>query len=225
MMNKDVHYHTIPTHLTWERVGPEVGPEVVILDTTTSHTYRLGGDQAAVFLAVASETPPSAKEPRTPGHAEAITQLEALGLVTPPPGLKRRTVVTGMAAGGLATLLLPQAAAAASGSTLPVTTFTFDQAHADFRWSHTGTTLMVFVSGVGLKETDRFSPGDMWTMTLLNAGNKSATSPVVDAAGLTLTFAFPDTAAGSFPVSLTAQLSRNTGVEILQSQEFTIIEL
>jgi hypothetical protein len=215
MTNNDVHHYTVPNHL----VADMVGSEVIVFDTTTDTTHRLTARAADVFLALKRGAPP-------PHNAnDTIQDLATAGLLVPTGGIARRAVVTGIAAGGLVSLTMPHVAAATSThQDLPVTTFGFDTSTSDWGWELSGTNLDIYKLGDGLKETDRFIPGEVWTMTLVNADGRTSTAPVVSSAGpsLTLSFRFPDTQPGSFPVSLTAQLSRNTGTEILQTPEFTI---
>ena len=217
MKNNDVQHYTTPSHIMWEGVGSEV----VILDTTSHTTHRLTGEMAQVFRAIATNTAPPDNAGNTLAH------LADRGLLTPPRGVTRRHVVAGLTAGGIMSLALPPAAAATSSSSLPITSFVFDAAFGDWRWQQQLTTLVIaqFGDDGALKETDIFIPGDVWTVTLINAGGKSTTATVVGPPGadLSLPVQFVNTPAGSYPTTLRVQLSRNTGTEILQSQEFDVI--
>ena len=219
MKNNEVHHYTAPTHLVWE----EVGSEVVILDTTSSTTHRLTGENAAAFRTAATGQPVTAKE---------VAALAKRGFLEPRSPITRRHLMAGGAAGlGLTITSLSLPTVAAASSTQPkqtITAFVFDDAFGDWRWQQVMTTLRIFqdTSGAGLKETDVFVPGDTWTLTLINAGGIQATGVVLGPPNndLTLPFDFPNVTGGSYPTTLTAQLSRNTGTEILQSQEFSIIQ-
>lgn len=206
-----------PPHLVWEVVGSEV----VVLDTTSHTTHRLTGNLAKAFLAAASGHPISTQE---------VMALQERGFLEPRSPLTRRSLITAGGVGiglGITSLTLPTVAIASSSSSLPVTAFVFDAAFGDWRWQQLGTTLRLFQSSgaSGLKEDDIFVPGETWTATLINADGKQAAAPVVGTPGidLTLTFDYLDTPAGSYPATLRVQLTRNTGTEILQSQEFDVI--
>ena len=220
MTNNDVHNYPPPPpppHLVWEVVGSEV----VVLDTTSHTTHRLTGNLAKAFLAAASGHPISTQE---------VMALQERGFLEPRSPLTRRSLITAGGVGiglGITSLTLPTAAVASSSSSLPVTTFVFDAAFGDWRWQQIMTTLKILQTSLssGLKEDDIFVPGDSWTATLINADGKQATAPVAGTSptDLTLTFDFLNTPAGSYPTTLKVQLTRNTGTEILQSQEFDVI--
>ena len=156
--------------------------------------------------------------------------LQERGFLEPRSPLTRRSLITAGGVGiGLAitSLTLPAAAMASSSSSLPVTTFVFDAAFGNWRWQQLTDSLKLFqdTGSEGLKETDIFIPGQTWTVTLVNADGKNTTATVAGPPGadLTLPVEFLNTPAGSYPSTLRVQLTRNTGTEILQSQEFDVI--
>lgn len=219
MKNNGVHHYTTPTHLVWEGVGSEV----VILDTTSHTTHHLTGALAEAFTAAATGQAVDTQE---------VVALVQRGFLEPRSPITRRHLVAGGVAGlglTITSLSLPTVAMASSTQPKPtITAFVFDAAFGNWRWQQVMTTLRIFqdTSGAGLKETDIFVSGDTWTLTLINADGIQATGVVQGPPGfdLTLPFDFPNVAGGSYPSTSTAQLSRDTGTEILQSQEFNIIQ-
>jgi hypothetical protein len=104
-------------------VSRDLGGEYVVLNTATEEAHALQGPAAVVWRSVCDGTSPELPDEQV---EEAVQALETLGLLLPPAGMTRRSMLktggviaaTGI---GIVTIGLPEVAAASSQGTQAIT--------------------------------------------------------------------------------------------------------
>lgn len=217
-----------PAHLLCERVGDEV----LVLDTSRHTTHHLQGPWAEAYLAAANgdHLEPFARE---------VADLQAAGLLTLPPGISRRHVVT--AAGATATaalvaLSMPTVAEAQSHVVAPEPEpelVAFDPAAGEWEWRRimtggetTGFTVTQTGNDEGLPTDGFFEAGQVWTLTLVNFGDLTAAATIEgNNVYLFAIFSFPGLDGDTVPdpaFVLQARLSKSTDEVNVVTNTFAI---